>query len=78
MNQFWPFCVRGGTTPSGLEFRVDQQERLHIISPRSANKNYKISRHTVAAYLERLHEVRFRRDHGWFCNVADFALHQLI
>lgn len=78
MHKFWPFCALGGTTPSGLKFRVDEQERLHITSPRSRNQNYKISKRTVEAYLEKLHEVRFRRDHGWFCNVADFALNQLL
>lgn len=77
MNQFWPFCVHGGTTPFGLTFRVDEQERLHIISIGSKNQNYKIRKRTVEAYLEKLHDVRFRRDHGWFCNVAEFARHQL-
>ena len=78
MDQFWQICLSGGTTTSGLAFHVDEQERLHIVSPRSKNKNYKIGRSTVEGYMERLEEVRFRRDHGWFCNVADFALQKLL
>jgi hypothetical protein len=78
INDFWPFFVKSGVTPSGLEFSVDEQERLHIISPRSKNKNYKIGKVTVAKYLTQAHEVRFRRDHGWFCNVYDLALGQFV
>jgi hypothetical protein len=78
MREFWSFCIRGGTTPSGLEYRVDEQERLHIVSPRSANKNYKISKRTVTAYLEQLHAVNFRKDHAWFSTVADHALRSLL
>ena len=74
MTAFWNFCVKGGVTGSGLKFLVDEQQRLHIISPRSSNKNYKISKSTVARYLPHAHEVRFRRDHGWFVAVHDFAL----
>jgi hypothetical protein len=77
MDQFWQICLSGGTTPSGLVFYIDEQERLHIISPRSKNKNYKISRSTIEGYMEKLEDVHFRRDHGWFCNVADFALQKL-
>ncbi len=76
MEDFWRFCVQGGTTDSGLRFDVDEQERLHIVSPRSTNKNYKITKATVARYMAQANEARFRRDHGWFCKVYDFAITQ--
>lgn len=77
IDDFWPFCVRGGRTPAGLMFQVDELERLHIVSPRSKNKNYRIQKATVSAYLHQAQDVMFRRSHGWFSSVYDFACSQI-
>ena len=73
-DAFWDFYVKGGTTSNGLRFSVDDLNRLHIVSPRSANQNYKISKRKVLEYLPQAHDVQFRRNHGWFVSVYDFAL----
>jgi len=73
-EKFWEFCLRGGSTHTGLEFSVDDHERLHIVSPRSLNGNYKISRQTVKKYLSSTQDPSFRQNHGWFCNIYDFSI----
>jgi hypothetical protein len=77
ISDFWKFCQHGGVTHQGLTYCIDNQDRLHIVSPRSANKNYRISRNSVAAYLKKAHEAKFRQNHGWFSSVYDKSLREL-
>ena len=68
---FWERCRLGGTTRSSLEYRIDDQDRLHIDTPRAKNKEYRIHRKTVDRYLVEMDRPLFRRDHSWFCSVYD-------
>lgn len=77
ISDFWKFCQLGGVTHQGLSYCVDNQDRLHIVSPRSANKNYRISRDTVANYLKKAHDTKFRQNHGWFNSVYNKALREI-
>jgi hypothetical protein len=76
LEEFWAFCERGGQTPSGLSFQLDDADRLHIISPRSVSKHYRISKGTVGTYLGKARDAKFRQNHGWFSRVFDMALSQ--
>ena len=77
ISDFWRFCQLGGVTHQGLTYCIDNQDRLHIVSPRSANKNYRISRNSVATYLKKAHEAKFRQNHGWFSSVYNKALREI-
>lgn len=79
-DRFWNHLQTGGTTPDGLRYAVINNEKLHIISPSSKNKNFYITKETVKKYFTKLYEEEidpkeFKYFHSyWFYQVYKHIL----
>jgi hypothetical protein len=79
LKDFWKHLHSGGETRQGLTYRVLQNGKLHIKSPRAKNDKFYISKEKVDRYFNTLQGGMDRADFSyhhsaWFRRVYEYIV----
>jgi hypothetical protein len=78
-NKFWVILSKGGVSAKGDKYKVTDDGRLHILSPRNKNRRYYIKQETVRRYftqgIPNMTPQTFRHNHSaYFHNIYIFIM----
>jgi hypothetical protein len=78
-NRFWAILSDGGVSAKGDQYKVTDDGRLHILSPRNKNRRYHIRQETVRRYftqdIPHMTPQEFRRNRSaYFYNIYIFIM----